>query len=204
MWVHIPLLVVLVTGDLISGEANSGTFRLLLSRPVSRTKLINAKFIAALVYTGALVIFIGLISLPIGLLIFGKGDLMVFLGVLNVIPESELPLRFAMAFGFGLLSMSTVACLSLMLSSMARNSLGPILSTIAIIILLTLISSINLKVFNIIRPVLFTSYLNSWQYLFSYEIDILLLLRDGLILLAHMLVFYLVTRIYFNRKDILT
>jgi ABC-2 type transport system permease protein len=204
MWVHIPLLVVLVTGDLFSGEAHNGTFRLLLTRPVSRFQLLNAKFFASLVYTAVLILFLGLISLPLGLLIFGSGDLMVLLGTLNIIPESELMVRFAFAYGFGLLSMSTVAFLSLMLSSMSSSSLGPILLTIALIILLTLISSINLNIFNAIRPFLFTSYLNSWQLMFNFEIDYGLLLRDGWILLAHMFVFYMVTLIYFKRKDILT
>ena len=45
--VHIPLLVALVAGDMISGEANQGTLRMLLTRPVSRSKLMICKFIEA-------------------------------------------------------------------------------------------------------------------------------------------------------------
>ncbi len=204
MWVHIPLLIVLVTGDLFSGESHNGTFRLLLTRPVTRTKLVNAKFIAASLYTGALVLFLGLFSLPLGLVVFGKGDLMVLLETLNIIPQEELIMRFTVAFAFGLLSMITVASLSLMLSSFSDSSIGPILLTIAIIILLTLVSSINLKIFNLIRPFLFTSYLNSWMYLFRFEIQPMMLLRDAYVLVAHIVVFYFVTWYHFNRKDVLS
>jgi ABC-2 type transport system permease protein len=204
MWVHIPLLIVLVTGDLFSGESHNGTFRLLLTRPVSRTKLVNAKFIAASLYTGVLVLFLGLFSLPLGLIVFGKGDLMVLLETLNIIPQNELMMRFTIAFAFGLLSMITVASLSLMLSSFSESSIGPILLTIAIIILLTLVSSINLKIFNLIRPFLFTSYLNSWMYVFRFDIQPLQLLRDAYVLGAHIVVFYFVTWYHFNRKDILS
>lgn len=204
MWVHIPLLIVLVTGDLFSGEAHNGTFRLLLTRPVSRTKLVNAKFISASIYTGALVLFLGIFSLPLGLVIFGEGDLMVLLETLNIIPQDELMLRFTIAYAFGLLSMITVASLSLMLSSMSESSIGPILLTVAIIILLTLVSSINLKIFNLIRPFLFTSYLNSWMYLFKFEIEPLMLARDALVLVVHIIVFYFVTWFHFTRKDILS
>jgi len=204
MWVHIPLLIVLVTGDLFSGESHNGTFRLLLTRPVSRTKLVNAKFIAASLYTGALVLFLGLFSLPLGLVVFGKGDLMVLLETLNIIPQDELMMRFTVAFAFGLLSMITVASLSLMLSSFSDSSIGPILLTIAIIILLTLVSSINLKIFNLIRPFLFTSYLNSWMYLFRFDIQPMMLLRDASVLVVHIVVFYFVTWYHFNRKDVLS
>lgn len=204
MWVHIPLLIVLVTGDLFSGESHNGTFRLLLTRPVSRIKLVNAKFIAASMYTGALVLFLGLFSLPLGLVVFGKGDLMVLLETLNIIPQDELIMRFTVAFAFGLLSMITVASLSLMLSSFSDSSIGPILLTIAIIILLTLVSSINLKIFNLIRPFLFTSYLNSWMYLFRFDIQHMMLLRDAFVLVAHIVVFYFVTWYHFNRKDVLS
>lgn len=204
MWVHIPLLIVLVTGDLFSGEAHNGTFRLLLTRPVSRTKLLNSKFIAASIYTAAIVLFLGVFSLPLGLLLFGKGDLMVLLETLNIIPQDQLLVRFTIAFAFGLLSMITVAFLSLMLSSFSESSIGPILLTIAIIILLTLVSSINLKIFNLIRPFLFTSYLNSWMYLFRFDIQPLMLARDALVLVSHIMIFYFVTWYHFTRKDILS
>ena len=178
LWVHVPLLIILVTGDLLSGEAQNGTFRMLLTRPVSRKRLVNAKFLAALIYSAALVLFMGMISLPAGLMIFGKGDMMVFLGTLNIIPEAELAGRFTIAFGFAIISMATVAALSLMMSSMSNNSLGPILTTIAIIILLNLVSSINLGIFNLIRPFLFISYINSWQLLFAFEPDKILIIKQ--------------------------
>src|SRR4028119_2503178 len=40
--VHVPLLVTLIAADIISGEANMGTLRLLLTKPVSRTEVIVA------------------------------------------------------------------------------------------------------------------------------------------------------------------
>ena len=45
LFVHIPLLVSLIAGDMLAGEAIAGTFRILLIRPVSRFQVISAKFI---------------------------------------------------------------------------------------------------------------------------------------------------------------
>ena len=37
--IHVPLLIALVAGDAVAGEANMGTLRLIVCKPVSRTKL---------------------------------------------------------------------------------------------------------------------------------------------------------------------
>ncbi|MBM3161451.1 MAG: ABC transporter permease subunit [Bacteroidetes bacterium] len=48
--VHIPLLVALVTGDLISGEANMGTIRMLASKPISLAHIVLSKFLAGVIH----------------------------------------------------------------------------------------------------------------------------------------------------------
>jgi ABC-2 type transport system permease protein len=204
LWVHIPLLVVIVTGDLFSGEAHGGTFRLILTRPVSRTQLVTVKYLAALVYTFVLMLLFALISLGLGLLLFGQGDLMVIFDSINIIPRDDLPIRFLLAFIYGFIAMVSVASLSLFLSSMASNSLGPILVTMAIIILFTMISSFQLKIFESIKPFLLTSYLDSWQQLFSLDIKRSLIWRDAVILILHVALFYIFTIYHFRKKDILT
>jgi ABC-2 type transport system permease protein len=75
--VHVPLLIALVAGDMISGEANLGTLRLLASRPVSRSSLIIGKFIATCVYTIALLIWMAIWALFISMLIFGVDDMLI-------------------------------------------------------------------------------------------------------------------------------
>lgn len=204
LWVHVPLLIVIVTGDLFSGEAHGGTFRLILSRPVSRGQLVVAKYIAAWVYTLLLMILFAISSLGLGLLLFGTGDLMVIFNSINIIPESDLMWRFLFAFLFGILSMLAVASLSLLLSSMANNSLGPILVTMAIIILFSMISTFDFSVFRLVKPFLLTTYLDSWQRFFSFEINTAKIIRDGSILILHTVLFMVITLLYFRKKDLLT
>lgn len=204
LWVHVPFLIVIVTGDLLAGEANAGTFRLLLTRPVSRLSLVTAKYITAMVYALVIVIFLAVFSVGLGLMIFGKGDLMVFLGGLSIFPESDVLWRFAVAYAFGFLSMVTIAAMSLLFSSMSNNSLGPILTTMAIIITFTMISTLDLEVFRIIKPFLLTSYLDTWQLFFYFEIDTEEILKSAVILLFHILIFYVATGFYFSKKDILS
>ena len=58
--VHVPLLIALIAGDTIAGEAAMGTLRLLVTKPISRTGLLLTKFTAATVYTLALLRVYGL------------------------------------------------------------------------------------------------------------------------------------------------
>ncbi len=204
LWMHVPLLIVLVTADLISGEAQAGTFRIILTRPVSRAKLITAKYIAAIFYTFMFMVIFAVLSLGAGLWIFGKGDLMVIFGSVNIFSESDVLWRFVLAFVYGFISMCTVAALSLLLSSMSGNSLGPILLTMAIIIVFTFVSSINLGTFSTIKPFLLTTYLDSWQSLFSYDVKLKDIFFDVFILCIHIFIFYGLTIFIFKKKDILT
>ena len=63
--VHIPLLVALVTGDLISGEAAMGTIRMLATKPISRTNIVLSKFIAGAVYTLILTLWLAFLALVV-------------------------------------------------------------------------------------------------------------------------------------------
>lgn len=204
LWVHIPLLIVIVTGDLFSGEAHGGTFRLILTRPVSRGSLVSAKFIAGMVYTFVLMLLFALSSLGLGLALFGRGDLIVIFDSITILPQDDIFWRFLAAFAYGLIGMTTVASLSLLLSSMASNSLGPILSTMAIIILFTMMSTFEFSFFRYLKPLLLTTYLDSWQLLFSFEPNMPLIFRHAAILIGHSIIFYVATLVYFKRKDILT
>jgi ABC-2 type transport system permease protein len=204
LWIHMPILIVLVTGDLIAGEANSGTFRLILIRPVSRFKLLTAKFLTGICFSSFLVILLAFLSLGVGRIIFGKGDLIVIHNTINVFPENDIAWRFLCAYSFSLLSMATIVSLSLFLSSFANNSIGPIIITIVIIIVFNIISNIDITLFRVIKPYLFTNYLNSWNNFFDYDINHSQIQKSLLILTGHIIGFFLITVYYFRRKDILS
>ena len=61
--IQMPLLVALVAGDSIAGEANMGTLRLALTKPVSRTRYMLVKFMASVIYTIMLLLFLAVVAL---------------------------------------------------------------------------------------------------------------------------------------------
>jgi ABC-2 type transport system permease protein len=204
LWIHVPILIALVTGDLIAGEANSGTFRLILTRPVSRTKLLAAKFFAGWTYTYMVIILMIILSVGLGSLLFGSGDLLLLKGTLNIFSASDALWRFGLAYAYGILSMTVVASLAFMLSAFAENSVGPIIGTFAIIIGLTIITTLGFSLLAPVIPWLFTTYLPSWQLFFDYELDMAKITRAVFVDLGYIFVFLSITFLYFRKKDILS
>jgi len=205
LWVHVPFLISLVAGDQLAGEATAGTFRLILIRPVSRARVLNSKFVITLLYTASLVLAIALLSVGLGLLIFGSGDLLsIDRDMLTILPESEMWSRFALAYGLAILSMWVVASLAFLFSSFVENAIGPIIATMAVIVGLLIISNLPVNSFEPIKPYLFTTYENVWQQAFKNPLDWEKIVRSCSILAAYSAGFWLTTLFVFRRKDILS
>ncbi|HEY0059081.1 MAG TPA: ABC transporter permease subunit [Flavisolibacter sp.] len=203
--IHVPLLIALVAGDVIAGEANAGTLRLLLTKPVSRTTLLLSKFLASVVYTLLLLLFMAFLSLAVSLLVFGTGDLIILKSEMVVILDrSDIIWRYVAAFGFAALSMITVASLAFLLSSFAENSIGPIISTMSIIIVFTILTTMDIPFFNVLKPYLFTNHMLNWKGFFERPVDGGEVLKSAGILLFHIVLFLSVTIFAFRRKDILS
>ncbi len=203
--VQMPLLVALVTGDAVSGETASGTIRFLLSTPAGRTKILMAKWIAGFVYTLILLLLLGLMALFVSKLIFGHGDLMALNSdSLTIIRSDDLQWRWAGAFVIAFLSLAVVATLAQTLSCFIDNSITPIVSVMAIIIVFTIIGMFDLPSFDYIKPFLFTTHMISWKSLFEDPIPLSDIYFSCGVLLAHIIILLSISILYFKQKDILT
>ena len=203
--VHIPFLITLVAGDLLAGESTAGTYRILLTRPVSRMQVLISKFIAGNIYTFSLILWLAIVSLGVGAILFGFGELIVInSSTVIIFDRNDVLWRFILAYGFAALGMSVVCSLAFFFSSLVENAIGPIVATMAVIIVFVIVSAINIDVFSSIKPYLFTNYILSWRLIFSDPINTSKLLNAMLILLGHTVLLFGVTAFIFKRKDILS
>jgi ABC-2 type transport system permease protein len=216
--IHIPLLVALVAGDSIAGEANMGTLRLICSKPVSRTGLLLAKFAASVIYTALLLVWLAFISLMLSILLFGTNDILIARNdALEIIRSNDVMWRYVLAFVFATLALSTVAALAFLLSVFADNSIGPIVSTISIVIVCTILSEMQIPLYDrVIKPFLFTSHMLAWKGFFYCKVDaggtaisgsienLRAIGKSSLILIAYIVGFVWTAIWVFNKKDILS
>jgi ABC-2 type transport system permease protein len=203
--VHVPLLIALVSGDIIAGEANMGTLRLMLTKPISRARLMLAKFSATAIYTIMLLTFMAVLALFGSMLIFGTGDMINLKSDMVIILDaSDVFWRYIGAFGFAALSMVTVSSLAFLLSVFADNSIGPIIGTMAIIIVFTILTTMDIPFFNALKPFLFTNHMLNWKGFFERPVDEGEVLKSAGVLVIHIFLFVSVAIFIFRKKDILT
>jgi ABC-2 type transport system permease protein len=166
LWFHIPLLISFVAGDQLAGEATAGTYRLILIRPVSRTRIFISKFITTLIYTITFVFFLAALSIGLALALLGRGDLIIVTRGILLLPESEVAWRFLIAYLLATWTMITIASISFFFSSFVENAIGPIVATMGLLIVCTVITVMPVEMFEIPKKFLFTRYLDMWQKIF--------------------------------------
>lgn len=162
------LYLALVSGDVVAKEVEDGTLRMILSRPIGRWRLILIKFAACVVYTAALMTFITVTALAIGVAYEGMGNLFVYAPLQGVFSLFE-PVSALWRFGFNILLLTvmtlTITSLAFMFSCFP---IKPAAASIVALSILFLDMVLQLMpYFESIHPWLLTYHMSSWVYLFQ-------------------------------------
>jgi ABC-2 type transport system permease protein len=139
----IPLLIALLSADLVSSESSSGTVKLLLTRPVPRWKVFASKALTMGLFTSLTLLAAACITWLIGGIAFGHGgfgapvlsglrasDQGVDVAAIRIVP---LWLDTLASYGLAWLAALCVGSLSLLTSVLFRStaaSLGALLATL--------------------------------------------------------------------------
>src|SRR5437016_6023993 len=74
-----PLYAALVGGDLVAKEAEDGTLRMVLSRPISRVQLLLVKWVAGVIFSAVLVLVLGGTALGFARIWFPWGGMFAYM-----------------------------------------------------------------------------------------------------------------------------
>lgn len=203
-WIHIPFLIALVGSDAFAGEQANGTFRVYATRPISRLSIFMSKMIATMIYTLVFVLYFAILTLGLGLIWHGGGDMAVFDDGILILEGGDAARRFLIAYGFSFVNMAMVSALALFFSTMVRNAIGPVIGTMAVIIFSLMVSTLPLEVFNNVRPFMFTYYFSNWEMAFHDPVPWADMFRGLAYIFSNILLFLGSAFIIFRRKDILS
>lgn len=215
----VPFFVALVCGEIVAGEAAEGTLRAVLARPLSRTRLLTAKFLVGLGYTAVLVAFLAVTSLGLGWAFLGRGRLLLTGPLLMgsdhpmvwLLSEGEALVRLSLAYLLVMWGTFVIAALAFLFSTLTENTLGPAIGALAIAIgfwtLETIGSTLELMgtpspALEQLRPYLFTTYTDVWEEMFSEPIPWAKVVKSAAICGAHTLGFFGLAWLIFQRKDV--
>ena len=167
----LPLYVSLVGGDLVAKEAEDGTLRMILARPVSRSRLIFLKWLAGAIFSILLVVTLGVFGLVFARLWFHWGGLFVWIPDQNIfsIFESAEGLK---AYGIAHLMLVTQA-VSIMSAAFMFGcfNVKPAVATIlALSFVFVNFILQNIPYFRDFQNWFFTYHLNLWQFMFVQPI----------------------------------
>lgn len=182
LWVHIPILIVIVTAYIFAGDFELGTIKSLLTQEVSRTEVLMAKFVVMCLYVLLFMLLVVLAAFVPAYLIFGSGDLMVFMDGLQVLGEEVFLSRLLLSIAFSSLALLVFGAFSMLMSLVFKNTLTSILISLGLLILSTLLQKFVLGVFSDFQVLLFSYHFSKWQYFFMAELPIQSILQSTLVL----------------------
>ena len=198
LWVHIPVLIIIVTAHIFSSEFEMGTIRLMLTQPISRGQFLLAKIITMIIYIISFMSIIGLSAIIPSVLIFGMGDVVVFIDGIQFIQEATYLWRFFQTLIFASLAMIAFSSMTMFFAMWLKNTLTAILISLGILILFTLLQTFVFGFFSLWQPFMFTYHIAKWQLFFATDIPYNSILNSVWFLIGMSVVFSLLT--YFNFK----
>jgi ABC-2 type transport system permease protein len=209
----IPLIIMVISADIVSSEHSTGTIKLLLTRPVRRWKILLSKLITVIFFTSLTVLSTGLICYLISGVVFGYNGwhMPIFTGIqlsgadvdFSRVRAVDQWFFLLMEFGLVWFTAIVVAIMSLMLSVLIRSTAAGMGVMLAVLISGTILSNM----------------VSSWEtakYLFMVNLDLTKYLTGGIppiqgmdlgfslsVLSVWTVVALIVSFTVFSRKDIL-
>jgi len=141
----VTILTVVVAGDTVAGEFSTGTIKLLLIRPATRSKILFSKYVSAFLFALFLLIVLFLAAFIINSFLLGFGNIdlpYLHLGPNGSVVESSLILQVLGTYGLACVSLIMIVTLAFMISTVFRSSSLAIAASIVLLLIGTSITSL--------------------------------------------------------------
>lgn len=196
------LYLALVAGDVISKEVEEGTLRMMMCRPISRSRIIALKYISCVIYTFILVLFIGVTALAAGILYRGTGGLFVFAPLEHIFAMHETGVGLQRYFGalpFLALSLASITTLGFMFSCFNMKPAAATVVTLSVIFLDWIFH--NIPYFESYKNYFLSTHIAAWMQIFVTYIPWWQIAEDYAYLIALDATFFVVALAAFQTRD---
>ncbi|MGA9450903.1 MAG: ABC transporter permease subunit [Verrucomicrobiia bacterium] len=200
-----PLYVTLVGGDLVAKEVEDGTLRMILSRPISRFRLLLVKWLAGMIFAGVLTLALGGIALGFARLYFPWKGMFVFAQVpegttFGIFPPGEGLALYAFSHLFMVMNAITMLSVAFMFSCF---NMKPAAATIlALSYLFMNMVMQHIPFFEPYQDWFVTHHLESWFWLFQTPTPWPQIVQSEITLLAASATAFVIGAAVFQVRDI--
>lgn len=136
----LPLVVGVIAGDSIAGEAGLGTLRYLLTVPVTRGRFLAVKALGVASFTAVAVLVVAVVGLLTGGVLFGLGSLTLLSG--DTVSMGNGLLRAAAISVYVIVALLALAAAGLFVSTLTENAIAAMATTIGIAVFSALLDAV--------------------------------------------------------------
>jgi ABC-2 type transport system permease protein len=193
-----PVVVAVVAGDSIAGEAGYGTLRYLLAVPVGRTRLLAVKYAVIVVFALAVTFVVTGVALAVGAALFPIGPVTLLSG--TTVPLAEGILRLVFVSLYVAAAMASLGAIGLAVSTFTEHAIGAI-AALAIFVVASEVAD-QVPQFAVIQPYLPTHWWNSFDALLRVPVDSGTLLKGLLSFGVYLVIFGSIAWARFTSADV--
>ncbi len=196
-----PLYAALVGGDLVAKEAEEGTLRMILSRPISRFRLLFVKWLAGVIFSAVLVLVLGGTALAFARIWFPWRGMFVFApGLFNVLSADDGFRLYLFSHVFIAVNASTALGLAFMFSCFNMKPAAATILSLSLLFISLVME--NIPFFERYHEWLLTYHFRTWHFVYAQPIPWERMAESLCVLLAFNLTTFLVGAAAFQARDI--
>jgi ABC-2 type transport system permease protein len=194
----LPVVVAVVAGDSIAGEAGYGTLRYLLAVPAGRTRLLIVKYATIVVWCAAAVFIVSAIALVVGVVLFPVGPVTLLSG--DTVSLGAGLVRVLLVTLYICAAMAAIGAVGLAISTFTEHSIGAIAALMILIVTSEVVDTI--PQFAVVAPYLPTHWWNSFDALLRTPVDTTTLWHGLLSFAVYAVLFFLIAWARFTSSDV--
>jgi ABC-2 type transport system permease protein len=194
----LPVVVAVVAGDSVAGEAGYGTLRYLLAVPAGRTRLLAVKYGAIVTFGLAATFIVSAVALVAGVALFPVGPVTLLSG--TTVSLADGLVRLLLVTLYVAAAMAALGAIGLAISTLTEHAIG----AIATIMILVVASEVvdNVPQLAAAGPYLPTHWWLSFDALLRAPVDTSTLLRGLLSFAVYALIFCSIAWARFTSADV--
>lgn len=202
----VTLFTIIVAAGIIANEFKWGTIKLLLIRPISRTKILLSKYVSVLLFALWTLLFVLVFSFIVGAILFGINsfDPQIVINQGDSFKQVSVVTQIVSGYGFKLVTLLMMTTFALMISAIFRQSALAIGTAIFLMFAGSMIVTFFAD-YDWAKYILFANT-NLNQYTDGYSMPLLnedMTLGFSIsVLIVYYVIFLVITWMFFTKRDV--
>jgi ABC-2 type transport system permease protein len=194
----LPVVVAIISGDSMAGEAGHGTLRYLLAAPAGRTRLLTVKYLTIVAFAAAATFTVAIVALLVGVVLFPVGPVTLLSG--TTVSLADGLLRIFLVTLFVSAAMAAIGAIGLAISTLTEHAIGAIAALMILVVGSEVVDQV--PQFASAGPYLPTHWWTDFDSLLRSPVDTTTLWHALLSFAIYAVVFFLLAWARFTTSDV--